>query len=176
MKIGGVQVTGPAEEVLVLPRDPDPIVFRAIAVPDMEEFHKLCPEPKPSGKFVKGEFVPDEDSPDYQQALANYNLKRLAWMVINTLKPSEIEWDTVKADKPSTWPNWETDLRNAGLTQVEVNRVTQLVLDANSLNEDKLIKAREVFLRGRVQASVASCSQNSEPQPSPSGELAAESA
>ena len=54
MKIGGVQVTGPSEEVLVLPREPEPIVFRAVAVPDMEEFHKLCPEPKPTGKFVKG--------------------------------------------------------------------------------------------------------------------------
>ncbi len=176
MKIGGVQVTGPSEEVLVLPREPEPIVFRAVAVPDMEEFHKLCPEPKPTGKWVKGEFVPDEDSPDYKVALLNYNMKRLAWMVVQTLKPSEIEWDSVKEDKPQTWIKWETDLRSAGLTQVEVNRVTQLVMDANSLNEDKLIKAREVFLRGRVQASDASCSQDSEQASTPSGEPAAVSA
>lgn len=176
MKIGGVLVTAPKEEILVIPRGDDAIVFKAIAVPDMEEFHALCPEPKPSGKFVKGEFVPDEDSPDYKAALVNYNMKRLAWMVIQTLKPSEIEWDTVQESNPRTWTNWEKDLRKAGLTQVEVNRVTQLVMDANSLNEDKLTKAREVFLRGREQAADASCCPSSEQPCSPSGEPACASA
>lgn len=176
MKIGGVQVTAPTEEILVIPRGDQTIVFCAVAVPDMEEFHRLCPEPKPTGKFVKGEFVPDEDSKDYKAAMANYNMKRLSWMVIQTLKPSKIEWDTVDEQNPRTWNNWESDLRKAGLTQVEVNRVTQLVLDANSLNEEKLVKAREVFLRGRAQATDASCSQNSEQECSPSGEPAAVSA
>lgn len=141
---------------MVLPRGEASIVFRAVGVPDLEEFHKLCPEPKPPGKLTKDGFIPDEKDPAYKEILANHNKQRISWLAINTLRVSEIEWDTVKPENPKTWNNWESDLRNAGLTQVEVNLVGQLVLDANSLNEDKLVKAREVFQRGRVQASAAS--------------------
>ena len=47
MKIGGVDPkTLPKEEVLVLPRGDQAIVFRAVGVPDYDEFDALCPEPK----------------------------------------------------------------------------------------------------------------------------------
>lgn len=172
MKIGGVPVTPPSEEILVLPREPESIVFRAVAVPDMDEFSKLCPPPKPPGVYTKDGWVPQENDEDYLKLRANYEMQQLAWLVLRTLEPSEIEWQTVDMANPATWKNWQKELREAGLTSVEVNKVVQLVMNANMLNEDKLAKAREVFLRGRVQAAAKSCSPSSEQPSSPSGEPA----
>jgi len=151
MKIGGVDPsTLPIEEILVLPRGDQQIVFRATGVPDYDEFLKLCPEPKPPGKLVPSEgWVPNKDDPGYKSLKDAYDSKRLAWMVIKSLEPSEIEWDTVDPDNPSTWLNWDGDLKNAGMTQVECNRVMGLVFQANCLDEAKLAKAREVFVLGQ---------------------------
>jgi hypothetical protein len=68
----------------------------------------------------------------------------LAHIVIRSLLPSQIEWDTVQLDNPSTWANWDSDLKSAGLSEMECNRVLALVLEANCLDEAKLRKAREV--------------------------------
>lgn len=163
MKVGGVTVTGPTEEYLVLPRDPAPIVFRALAIKNMDEFFTLCPEPKTPTKLVKNVWVPDPDAPGYKQMLDSHNNYRLAYMVIKTLEPSQIEWDNVSPDNPSTWSNWEKELKDGGLTQIEIQRVVQLVLDANALNEDKLEKARANFQLGQAQAQNESSGHPTEP-------------
>lgn len=176
MKIGGVQVTGPSEEILVLPRDPNPIVLRALAIPNMDDFFKLCPEPKAPGKLTKDGMIPDEKDPGYLSVIESHSNQRLAYMVIKTLEPSQIEWDTVKVDNPKTWNGWQSDLKGAGITQIEVQRIIQLVLDANALNEDKLIKARENFCRGQVRAQSESSSPSTEQGNSQSGTPAVVSA
>jgi len=152
MKIGGVDPrTLPAEEVLVLPRGDQRIIFRARGLEDMEEFKKLCPEPKAPGKLTKDGWVPDVKDEGYQSVMAEHQKRRLAYIAVRSLEPSEIEWDTVQMDNPATWGNWENDLRAAGLSQIEINRVLALVLEANCLDEAKLKKAREVFLQGPPQ-------------------------
>ena len=55
--------------------------------------------------------------------MAEYQKRRMAYIVVHSLEPSQIEWDTVQLDNPSTWANWETDLKNGGLSQMECNRV-----------------------------------------------------
>ena len=153
MKIGGVDPkTMPMEEVLVLPRGDQRIVFRAHGLEDMESFRKLCPEPTPPGKLTKDGFVPDTEDKGYQSVLAEYQKRRLAYIAVQSLVPSDIEWDTVDLDNPATWANWEADLKAGGLAQVEINRVLGLVLEANCLDEAKLKKAREVFLQTPAQA------------------------
>ena len=67
-------------------------------------------------------------------------------MVQNSL--IDTEWDTVNGDDPSTWTNWEDDLKNAGLSVIERKHVLGLVMQVNSLDEQKIQAAREVFLRG----------------------------
>ncbi len=149
MKIGGVDPSTLAvEETLVLPRGDDQIVFRATGLKDMEEFQKLCPEPQPPMKLTKQGKVADTDDQGYKDALEGYYKRRNAYIVIHSLKPSEIVWDTVQLDNPSTWANWESDLKNAGFSEIECTRVFRLVLEANCLDEAKLQKARELFLRG----------------------------
>ncbi len=149
MKIGGIDPrTLPTEEVLVIPRGEEIIVFYASGVTNMDEFKKFCTEPEPPVKFTKDGRVPDEKDKDYQTDMAEYLRRRLAFIVVNSLVPSKIEWDTVKMDNPATWANWEEDLKNSGMTQMECSRVLNLVLEANCLDEKKLRKAREVFLQG----------------------------
>ena len=156
MKIGGIDPkTLPNEEILVLPRGDKSIVFRARGVEDMEEFKKLCPEPTPPGKLTKDGWVPDADDAGYKSVLAEYQKRRMAYIVVHSLVPSDIEWDTVEIDNPAMWGNWESDMKHGGLSQVECNRVLALVLEANCLDEAKLKKAREVFLLGPPQGPQA---------------------
>jgi hypothetical protein len=119
----------------------------------MEAFLELCPEPVAPGKLTPDGFQADLKNPDFVSSMTEFNRRRLAYMVINSLAPSNIEWETVDFDVPGTWANWETDLRNNGFSQIECNRILQLVLEANQLDEGKLKKARDAFLHGLQPAS-----------------------
>lgn len=173
MKIGGVDPKTLDNEVfLVLPRQEQNIVFRARGLRNMAEFDERVPFPKPPGKLTKDGWVPDDTNDSYQATLKEWNRKRTGYMVIHSLEPSEIEWDTVDRDDPRSWPHWEEDLLNAGLTSIEVNRVLALVLEANALDEVKLQQARDSFLRGREPQPSASSGPHTEQDSTPSGEPA----
>ena len=75
--------------------------------------------------------------------------KRLGYMIAKSLEPSNVEWDTVNLADPSTWKNWSTDLRSGGLSDIECQRVMNLVLEANCLDEAKLEGPARLFLLGR---------------------------
>ena len=177
MKINGVEVKGPAEEVLVLPRPTaEDLVFRATAVNDMTEFEQKCPLPKPKAMLVAGgQWKEALDDPAYLEAVKEHGNLRFAWIMLKSLEPSNVEWDTVDLARPTTWPNWESDLKNAGLSVNEVNHVANCVASANALNEQKLEAARANFLAGLAKASENSSSQSSAPQRMPSGEPANDS-
>lgn len=169
MKINGQAVEAPVEEVLVLQRGNGRVVFLACAV-DLDEFYALCPEPKPPGKITPEGWVPEPNDPGYRQIKANHNIQLNAYVVVHSLVPSKIEWDTVVLDNPSTWKNWRDDLKNNHFSTFEIGRIFQLTQDANCLNEEKLQRARELFLQGKAAALDASTSPNSEPTSMPSGE------
>ncbi len=172
MKVGGVTITAPVEEILVLPRGEKHLVFRAKAIPDMDEFEALSPRPEPPGKLTKDGWVPEPDNPDYRTILNNYELRRMSYMFIRSLEPSNIEWETVDINNPKTWNNWETDLKNAGMTAIEINKISNLVLAANCLSEAKLRQAREDFLHGQALAQAASSGPHTELLNTQSGEPA----
>ena len=166
MKIGGITVTPPSEKFLVLEREGGDIIFRALAVPDFDEFEAQCPEPTAPKRMVKGSWEIDTDNKPYREAVAQYTERKLAYLAIRTLEPSEIEWETVDINKPSTWRNWREDLHKAGVTNVELNHLMNLVWEANALDEEKLKAARESFALGRQVVPSEPSSQNSEPQSS----------
>ena len=174
MKVGGQEVT-PCQEVLVLPRIDGDLVFIAQAVTDMEPFKKMVPEPKPPAVLKKGGFVADEESEEYQEMLKKFSELRFAYTCIKSLEPSEIEWERVQMDKPSTWPLWSEDLKDGGLSDNERNRVLVCILRANALDEGKLEKARADFLRGREANAKSSGPRIARPS-TPSGEPASGSA
>ena len=171
MRIGGIDPkTLPNEDILVLPRGEGRLVLRARAIPDSDEFRTLVPEPKAPGKFTKDGWTPDTDNASYKSVMAEYNKRYLAWLVIKSLEPSQIEWDSVDDSNPGTWVNWETDLKNNGFNQAECNLVLGLVMGTNSLDESKLKKARELFLHGPQPAPpAASVGPSTEPTSTQSG-------
>lgn len=149
MKIAGIDPsTLPNIETLVIPRGDQVIVFKARGLPDMDAFDAQCPAPIAPAKVTKDGKMSDLKDVNYLKCLEEHNKRRLAYIVIKSIEPSEIEWDTVKMDEPNTWINWQTDMKNAGLNQVECNLIFQLAWEANQLDDAKLKKAREAFLRG----------------------------
>jgi len=177
MKINGAEVKGPAEEILVLPRPTaEDLVFRAVAVTDMSEFESKCPEPKPKAMLVAGGWKKSLDDPSYLEAITQHGILRFGWILLKSLEPSNIEWDTVRMDQPSTWNNWDADMKAAGLSQTEVNHVVNCVASANALNEQKLEAARANFLRGLARESAKSSCPSSEQESTPSGEPVSEQA
>jgi len=175
MRIGGVKVEGPNEEILVLPRLGDDIVIRARAVCDMSEFEALVPEPKPPGKLTKDGWVPTLNDETFRQRLQKFGEQRFAYMVVRSLEPSDIEWEKVDINNPKTWKLWEEELKAAGLSKVEVDRISVCVMRANSLDEAKLKEAREVFLLGMAEAQKESSGLETEPENTQSGEPASDS-
>ncbi len=172
MKVGGVEVKGPAEEILVLLRPTaEDIVFRAKAVMDTSNFDRLVPEPKAKSRLVAGgEWKEHLDDPEYLKAMVLYGELRFNFLVLASLEPSNIEWEIVEMDKPSTWSKWSDELSATGLSQTEINRVIACVSAANSLDETKLEAARQSFLRGLAKASEKSSGQSTEPPTTQSGD------
>lgn len=172
MRIGGVEVNGPNEEILVLPRLQGDIVIRARSVTDWGPFNAAFQSPKAPTKLVKGGFQEDKTSPRYREQMQQYESAWYAYLAVKSLEPSEIEWSEVSLDDPSTWTKWEAELLAAGLSVQEVNRIAVCVLQANSLDEMKLKQAREVFLRGQGVETPESSGPHTEPGTTQSGEPA----
>ena len=167
LKIGGVVVQGPAEEILVLPRPlTGDIVIRAQAVLDYSLFDALCPPPKPPAILRRGQVKHEGnfEDPSYLRLLEKHSQIRFAFICIQSLKPSNIEWSEVVEDKPHTWMKWIEELRSAGISDLETQRIMACVMQANSLDDNKLKEARELFLHGiRQEANESSGPQTELP-------------
>lgn len=152
MKIGGVTVEGVNECILVLPRPGDDIVIKARAIDNWKEFTDLCPEPKPNAILTREGTKDDLNAKEYLDQLEVYAARKMGYLVVKSLEPSNIEWPTVEMDKPSTWINYESDFLAGSLTQIEINKIADLVMEANQLDDDKLKEARDSFVLGQQQA------------------------
>ena len=174
MKIGGIEVSGPNEEILVLPRLGADVVIRAKSVSDMTGFEAVAKVPKAPGKYTKNGFEPLLEDVTYLQKVDHYNNLRMAYMILKSLEASEIEWETVDIENPKTWLGWDKELREAGMSDIEINRIVMCVMQANSLDESKLEQARELFLLGLEAGAKNTSGPQTEPESTPSGELASE--
>jgi hypothetical protein len=176
MRIGGMEVKGLNEVMLVLSRTQGDVLITARAIPSYEEFEKLVPDPKMPVIITRDGTKNDDLNVDYLAAVARREQLRIAYIYIKSLEPSQIEWDTVKLDTPSTWMNFRKDFENAGLSPVEINRIWGAVSEANCLSEDKLEAARARFLLGAGTDQKKSSSPTTEPVNTQSGEPANDSA
>lgn len=157
MKIGGKSINGPNVITLVLPRESgEDIVIKAQAVLDMDEFDNNHPAPEaPTIVEAKtGNKRKDTSDKKYLAALTTHGEMRFNYMILKSLEATPgLEWDTVKMDDPSTWGNYQNDLKSAGFSNSERNRIAMAVFDANSLNEDRLKEARDRFIRSQAAAA-----------------------
>ena len=148
MRLKGKKIEGPNREIIAIPRgDGDDIVFIAQAVLEMEPFEKMCPPPIPPIRKIKGKNIPNLKDKNYEIALDTYATKRMAWMVLTSLEATpELEWETVDVSDSSTWMNFRDELKDAGFSDIEVNRVVAGVVSVNALSEAKIGAARDRFL------------------------------
>ena len=177
MKIGDQEIKGDLaelnEDVLVLPRRKTQIVLTARALPDMTDFEKHVSEPQPKKVFHKGKgWIPDLEDTTYMEQMERYGKLRVAYFVVFSLKPSEIEWDLVDESDANTWDKWEEDFKASGFTQHECNLILAKCFQVNQLDERKLEQARSLFVHGQEQLAADSSSPSSEPSDSQSGKPA----
>ncbi len=155
MKIGGREITGVNKVTLVLPRENgEDIVLIAKAIQDLDAVDEFLQTPKPPAALGPGsETIYNHKDPSYLAAMLLYNTKRMAWIVLESLRENNIEWDTVDMEDSGTWANYVDDLKGAGFSSIEINHIGNSVVEANALDEEKLNAAREVFLRGQAAAN-----------------------
>jgi len=170
LRIGNQVIDSPAEEILVLRGHPNELVITARAVLSMEDFDRYCPVPVAHMAFVagKGNIRMTED-PRFKADMETYGEKRFAFMAIKSLEPSDIEWARVKLDEPNTWVEWTEELKDAGLSETEIQRIIVCVMQANSLDENKLKEAKAAFLQAREQELEKLSTPSTEPSNTASG-------
>lgn len=174
MKINGRKIEGPNVEIIVLPRgDGEDIVFKAQAVLDFEPFRQLCPAPTPPTMIQRGVGrVADVENKVYKKQVEDHNQRRTDWIIITSLRATEgLEWEKVQYNDPTTWHLYKDELKESGFGELEINRIFNGILTANSLNEDKMEEARKRFLLGQAKMSPNSSSPLSEQTNTQSGEL-----
>ena len=153
MRINGKTISKPKNEIIVIPRDDEDFVFEAQAVFNFKPFDAVCPEPKPVMKTNQktGQSVKNENHPVYVEEMKKYNEKRINFMIIQSLNATPgLEWETVKLEDPSTWKNYEEELRSGGLTEYEMSLLVRAVMKVNGLSEDIYNEAKKRFLAGKL--------------------------
>jgi cytochrome P450 len=146
MKIGGKEIQGPSESVVVIPRQSGNVVFKARAVLELDEFDKTYPAPNPPEILTPGGGKgSDPNDAEYLKLLSEWGDSKAAWMVLKSLEPSQIVWDTVTMSDPKTWGNYRTELLKS-FTPGEVAKIISIVNEANGLDDAKIREATESFL------------------------------
>lgn len=176
MKFKGKKLTTPNIEIIAIPRsNGEDIILKAAAVLDMDDFDKIYPQPVPPKVTVRGGQVIDDV--EDKRFLRDVNLRetrRTTWIILQSLKASDIEWETVKLNDPSTWDNYKTELKESGFSVIEVNRIIAGVFAANCLSEDRVEEARKRFLAEQQVLLSIQSSPTAELTIIPSGEPAKE--
>jgi len=157
MKIQGIDLNTPRVETLVIPRGETNIVFKAQAVLDLNDFDKICPTPEaPERHFPGGKTGLALDDPQYLKEMDEWSTRKWYWTCLKSLEATEnLEWDSVDMSDPSTYENFEEELTKAGFSQLEKQRIVQLIITACGLNQTKIDEATESFLAGEQEAQNA---------------------
>lgn len=137
MKLSGIKVEAKYIKEVKFYRDETEYVFKLEAVGDYRDFEKDHPQPEPPVKTTSKTTYRDKEDPDFVETQKEWEGWRVGWMVINTIK--EVEWDTVTGD-PSTFENWMDDLKAAGFSIFEVQRLQTEILIVNGLMEPQRIE------------------------------------
>lgn len=156
MKLNGKRLEGPNEVTIVIPRGSgEDIILKAKAVLDLDDFDEMCPAPSPPmRRMAGGQNVPNLKDSGYLAALQRLAVVRLNYIVLASLSATEgLEWETVNLSDPDTWDNYQTEMREAGFSPIEIQRIVADVINVNALNEEKIEEARQRFLLATQEAS-----------------------
>jgi hypothetical protein len=174
MKISGQKVNLPPRDVVIFPRASGQLLFHIQAIPSWEAFDAACPRPEPPKVIKRGKPVENTDDETYKMRIQNWLDARQNWLILKALELSEndIEWETVDINDASTWSNVEQELKEAGLSDMEFQRLAGKVYDVNALTERAMDAARENFLLMMSLENAESDSRQDEPISTQSGQSA----
>jgi len=143
MKLKGQTIGRPSSKPVVFTRGDTEFVFHVQAVFDLEKFEEMCPEPKPKRSLKKGLMIDDA----YKKAREDWFKLRATFVILQSLDATEdLEWEQVDRNDPSTWANYEKELREAGLTTGELTYLIEQVNSVNSITEKVMEEARDRFI------------------------------
>ena len=149
MKINGKKISKVSEKVIPILRGEDEIFLIVRSLDSWKDFDTVCPEPKPPMIKRVGESVstPNFNDKNYIEAVNEYASRRVAYLVIKGLEATEdLEWERVDIKDPTTYKNYIDELIESGLTDIEVGRIVDTVMEVNGLNEGKIEEAKKRFL------------------------------
>lgn len=172
MRIKGQEISGPNEELIVIPRGQSQIVLKARAVLEYDDFERLCPEPNPP--FVLkpgGRKEHNFNDPKYRAAQAQRVKQQTYFMFTKSLMATEgLEWETIDLNRPDTWLNFDNELKSSGFSLIERGMITRGIMVANNLDDTKVEEARQRFLQSLQVSDDDSSSQKDGPTSTPPGE------
>jgi hypothetical protein len=158
MRRNGEKLNAPKPiEVPILRSGEEPLIFKCGTVLDYEEFFKVNPRPTPPTVRKPGKKpVPDFTDEAYDKASTEWAESKTMWMFLKSLAATEwLEWDTVDMNDPSTWKNYEKEMNEAGMTEIDIARVQGGILEANGLNQLKIDEAFDALLAGTQVPAVS---------------------
>ena len=191
MKVGGVSTEIKDYGPIVFNRGEELMAFFARPVMTYEPFTKAFPEPvPPENRFnATGSKVANPEDKQYLLDKAAWWDLRHDFYVLTSLQPSRIEWDGIvtvaedeegnsvesksgrSLDQPETWAGTEAELKEK-LSDVEFQRISNLIDVANALDERKLAANAATFFLQQEAMAKGKTSQTSEQDTTPSGEPA----
>ncbi len=149
MLFGGEKLHRPPEDVVVFPRAAGNLILHIKGVESFEEFDASNPRPEPPKILKQGQQQPHFEDESYKQQFEKWADRRQDWLLIQALsvEANDISWEQVELDKPSTWKHATDELKEAGLTVIEINRLIARVYEVNALSERGMEAARANFLQ-----------------------------
>jgi len=153
MLFNGKKYDGPREAICVIPRDGEDLVFKAQTVASFDDFDKVCPQPTPPIVVRPGGLKSqDVTDPVYTKALTKWAEYKTCWIILKSLEATkELTWEKVDMSNPETWPEYATELKESGFSDLEVSRLIQIAIEANGLDQEKIDQATQRFLATRQE-------------------------
>lgn len=149
MKIAGQKINLPPEDVVVFPRREQNLIFHIRGVESFEAFDAMLARPEPPKILKRGQQLANTEDPAYTQQFESWAQARQDWLLIEALSDprNDIEWDFVVRSDTATFSKVSEELKGIGLTQIEINRLTNKVYEVNALSETGMENARANFLQ-----------------------------
>lgn len=115
---------------------------------DVGKFSEIYPEPTPPSILMAGESAsrPDLSDPDYKKAVETRNAAFYNFIRIYSMIETEgLVFEKVDPLKPETYALLHDELRDAGLSPLEILELEKAILEVNNISEDLMKRARERF-------------------------------
>lgn len=167
MKLNGVKLTSINEVVIPIVRSTGNLYFVARAIEDPGEYDRLLKLPPPPTIEEPGKIPQPIITKAYQKIIEGSFELYIAFYVVKSLvkiahievskdedteevkqtkKYDPVEWESINFADLQSYTNFRQELLDAGLNVGEITRVINGVMEANSLTESGVEKARDDFL------------------------------